>query len=140
MILNPEHVTEAEAESHYHCEAARTIAIDSNRHIGLLHVTKEGYYKLPGGGIENGKDKITALKRDVWKKWDVMSKLFAPLSKAHAGEMKRTGLDSLTSKRKQNSKSGWEKIRRGLTRYKTRIYIHLDLTSHIATRLIARNF
>ena len=43
MILNPEHVTEAEAESYYYREAARTIVIDPNRHIGLHHVTKEGY-------------------------------------------------------------------------------------------------
>lgn len=45
-------------------QAARAIVFDDQQNIALLHVEKGGYYKLPGGGVEDGEDLITALKRE----------------------------------------------------------------------------
>ena len=64
MILNPEHVTEAEAESHYHCEAARTIVLDPDEKIALLYVAKGNYFTIPGGGIEESEDNMQACQRE----------------------------------------------------------------------------
>jgi 8-oxo-dGTP diphosphatase len=45
--------------------AGRAIVFDADRNIALLHVTKEHYHKLPGGGIEEGEDPIAAMRREV---------------------------------------------------------------------------
>ncbi len=45
--------------------ASRAVLFDQNNLIPLLFVSKYNYHKLPGGGIENGEDKIEALKREV---------------------------------------------------------------------------
>lgn len=63
-ILNPENVSEAEAQAYPVREAARAIVLDSENKIALLHVSKRNYYKLPGGGIEVGEDRATALRRE----------------------------------------------------------------------------
>ena len=44
--------------------AARALVFDTENKIALLHATKKGYHKLPGGGIEQGEDIIEALKRE----------------------------------------------------------------------------
>ncbi|MDB5245373.1 MAG: ADP-ribose pyrophosphatase [Parcubacteria group bacterium] len=44
--------------------AARAVVLDADNKIALLHVTRDGYYKLPGGGVEEGEDMLTALKRE----------------------------------------------------------------------------
>jgi len=46
-------------------KAARAIVLNEVHEIALLYVTSEGYYKLPGGGIEQGEDIVEALKREV---------------------------------------------------------------------------
>ena len=46
-------------------EAARAIVFDKDRNVALLNVTKKNYHKLPGGGIEEGEDIETALRREV---------------------------------------------------------------------------
>ena len=45
-------------------QAARAVVFDDADNVALLHVTKNGYYKLPGGGVEEGEDLMTALKRE----------------------------------------------------------------------------
>jgi 8-oxo-dGTP diphosphatase len=45
--------------------AARAIVFDKNRNVALLHATKKNYHKLPGGGIEEGEDMQTALRREL---------------------------------------------------------------------------
>jgi 8-oxo-dGTP pyrophosphatase MutT (NUDIX family) len=62
--INFENVTEQEAISYSVREAARAIVYDADRKIALLHVTKDNYYKLPGGGIETGENKQEALERE----------------------------------------------------------------------------
>jgi len=45
-------------------KAARAVVFDSNKNIGILYVSKYGYHKLPGGGLEGQEDIIEALKRE----------------------------------------------------------------------------
>jgi len=63
-VLNPENATEVEVESFSIREAARAIVYDKESNVALLHVTSKQYYKLPGGGLDKGEDKLTALKRE----------------------------------------------------------------------------
>ncbi|MEK7060014.1 MAG: NUDIX domain-containing protein [Patescibacteria group bacterium] len=63
-LINPENVFEEEVKKYSVREAGRAVVIDENNKIALLHVSKENYYKLPGGGIEEGEDKMSALKRE----------------------------------------------------------------------------
>ena len=46
-------------------EAARAVLFDENNLVPLLFVSKYGYHKLPGGGIDVGENKIQALLREV---------------------------------------------------------------------------
>ncbi len=48
-----------------HREAARAIVVDDTGAIAMLAVTKKGYHKLPGGGLEPGEDKTQALTREL---------------------------------------------------------------------------
>ncbi len=45
-------------------KAARAIVSDNEGKIALLHVSKHHYYKLPGGGIEDGENKEDGLRRE----------------------------------------------------------------------------
>ena len=64
LFLNPENVSEDEATSYPLREAARAVVLDEDGMIALLYVSKENYYKLPGGGIEGTEDKLSALQRE----------------------------------------------------------------------------
>lgn len=46
-------------------KAARAVIFDTQGKIALLYVSKEGYHKLPGGGIEKGEDILSALQREI---------------------------------------------------------------------------
>ncbi len=46
-------------------EAARGVFFDEKGLVPLLFVSKYDYYKLPGGGLEKGEDKMKALEREV---------------------------------------------------------------------------
>lgn len=46
-------------------EASRAVLFDENDMIPLLFVSKYHYHKLPGGGIDDGEDKIKALIREA---------------------------------------------------------------------------
>ncbi len=63
-IINPENVTEEEVKKYQVREAARAIVIDDHSNVALLHLSRDDYYKLPGGGIEVLEDKVSALKRE----------------------------------------------------------------------------
>ena len=63
-FVNLDNVSDNEADEYTFREAARAVVVDSDGKIALLHVTNEGYYKLPGGGIDKNEDKISALKRE----------------------------------------------------------------------------
>lgn len=46
-------------------KAARAIVFDKENNVALLHASKNDYYKLPGGGIEDGEDIMEALNREI---------------------------------------------------------------------------
>ncbi len=46
-------------------EAARAILFDEESRIALMYVASDDYYKLPGGGIDEGEDVTTALSREL---------------------------------------------------------------------------
>lgn len=46
-------------------KASRAIVFNDNNEIAILHVTKDKYHKLPGGGIEENEDVISALRREL---------------------------------------------------------------------------
>ena len=45
-------------------EASRAVLFDENNLIPLLFVSKHNYHKLPGGGIDEGENKIQSLIRE----------------------------------------------------------------------------
>lgn len=63
-LINPEDVSEEEANTYATREAARAIVVDSDNKIALLYVAREDYYKLPGGGLEGAENKKIALERE----------------------------------------------------------------------------
>ncbi len=64
LTLNPEQVTPQQGESYPLREAARAVVFDEQENIALLHVSAEGYYKLPGGGREEKESFEQALDRE----------------------------------------------------------------------------
>lgn len=48
-------------------EASRAVLFDENGLIPLLFVSKYNYHKLPGGGIDDGEDKMKALVREIFE-------------------------------------------------------------------------
>jgi len=46
-------------------KAARAVVFDSDNKIALFYSTKKNYHKLPGGGVEEGEDLETALRREL---------------------------------------------------------------------------
>lgn len=63
-LINPENVSEEEVKDYRTREAGRAVVFDNDNKVALLHVTNENYYKLPGGGVEEGEDKMMALYRE----------------------------------------------------------------------------
>lgn len=45
--------------------ATRTVLLDQQNQIAIIYVEKHNYYKVPGGGIEEGENLETAAKREV---------------------------------------------------------------------------
>ncbi len=48
-------------------KAARAVLVNESNQVALLHVTKDGYYKLPGGGVEENESIHDALAREVYE-------------------------------------------------------------------------
>jgi len=60
--INPENIRDDEV--FLSREASRAVLLDENLMVSLLFVANSNYYKLPGGGIEPGEEKIAALQRE----------------------------------------------------------------------------
>ncbi|MDP3948543.1 MAG: NUDIX domain-containing protein [bacterium] len=63
-LINPEQASEEEVKLYSVRKAARAVVFDKDKNVALLHVSRFGYYKLPGGGLEEGEDIETALRRE----------------------------------------------------------------------------
>lgn len=64
LTLNPENGEESDVAQFDVREAARGVVVNDNGHVALLHVSRDSYYKLPGGGIDPGEDREIALRRE----------------------------------------------------------------------------
>lgn len=60
-------------------EAARAVLLDKSGSVYLLNVTKHGYHKLPGGGIDEGEEIHKALKRELLEEVGCEAKVIAEL-------------------------------------------------------------
>lgn len=60
-------------------KAARAVLLNSKGEIYLLHATKDGYFKLPGGGIEEDEDILGALRREVLEEVGCPIDIIAPI-------------------------------------------------------------
>lgn len=64
QTINPHDVTESDAATYSIRTACRAVVFDADDNIALLHVTAHGYYKLPGGGVDEGEELLAALARE----------------------------------------------------------------------------
>ena len=55
----------ADRENYYQRRAARAIVTDEDGAVALLYAKTRNYYKLPGGGIDEGEDVPQALAREI---------------------------------------------------------------------------
>jgi 8-oxo-dGTP pyrophosphatase MutT (NUDIX family) len=64
VMLNLENVTPEEEKTYRIRNAARAVIFDFENKIALMKDGKHLFYKLPGGGVEEGEDIIEALRRE----------------------------------------------------------------------------
>lgn len=71
--INPAGITDEIANQYTPRLAARGIVFDQNNNVAILPVSNHNYYKLPGGGIEQGEDKLAAFRRECLEEigWDI---------------------------------------------------------------------
>jgi 8-oxo-dGTP pyrophosphatase MutT (NUDIX family) len=62
-------------------KAARAVVFDDDGNVALLYVSKHGYYKLPGGGVEEGEDFEGALKRECEEEIGCSVEIIKPIGK-----------------------------------------------------------
>lgn len=63
-IINPANISEEEAKNLKPRNAARGVVFDENNNVAVLPVSNHDYYKLPGGGIEEGENELVAFRRE----------------------------------------------------------------------------
>lgn len=59
--------------------AARAVLLDDSGQVYLLNVSKHGYHKLPGGGIDEGEDIKRALERELMEEVGCKAEIIAEL-------------------------------------------------------------
>ena len=59
--------------------AARAVLVDETGQVYLLNVSKHGYHKLPGGGIDEGEEIQQALERELMEEVGCRAKVVAEL-------------------------------------------------------------
>lgn len=60
-------------------EASRAVLLDGNNRVYLLKVSKHGYHKLPGGGIDHGEEIKKALERELMEEVGCKAEILAEL-------------------------------------------------------------
>jgi 8-oxo-dGTP diphosphatase len=58
--------------------ACRVVLFDGEGKVALLNVTKKGYHKLPGGGVEPGEDLEAVLRMEVAEQTGCMNANIRP--------------------------------------------------------------
>ncbi|HEX9664552.1 MAG TPA: NUDIX domain-containing protein [Patescibacteria group bacterium] len=46
-------------------KTARSVVVDADNKIALLHFANHNFHLLPGGGVQDNEDLVTALKREI---------------------------------------------------------------------------
>ena len=71
--------------STYHLRpGARAVLLNGRGEVALMHVSKLGYYKLPGGGIDEGESIEEGLMRELSEEVGVVSaKVIAEIGEVH---------------------------------------------------------
>lgn len=59
--------------------AARAVLLDKYGRVYLLNVSKHGYHKLPGGGIDEGEEIIEAMERELLEEVGCRAEILAEL-------------------------------------------------------------
>jgi 8-oxo-dGTP diphosphatase len=62
--INPANITDEVAKTYRTRLSARGVVFDKDNNVAILPVSNHNYHKLPGGGIEEGEDKIEAFRRE----------------------------------------------------------------------------
>lgn len=62
MISN---VNPNDRDAYYYRKAVRVVLSDKNGQIALIYAKQRDYYKLPGGGVDEGEDLEAALSREL---------------------------------------------------------------------------
>ncbi len=78
-LINPRNVNEEDVSKYRLREAVRAIVFDNNKRIALLKVSRDSYFKLPGGGVESGEDFETALRRECVEEIGCDVKILKPI-------------------------------------------------------------
>lgn len=63
-VFNNENVTTDESQDFRIREAVRAIIFDSEHNIAIIHAKRKNFYKLPGGGGEDGENLEDAIVRE----------------------------------------------------------------------------
>ncbi len=61
--------------------ATRTVLLDTEDRVAIIKVGKYGYYKIPGGGVEDGEDLSESAKREVLEESGCDSEIIAELGR-----------------------------------------------------------
>ena len=59
--------------------AARAVLLDESDRVWLMNVSKRSFYKLPGGGVDEGEDIIQGLQRELLEEVGCRAQILAEL-------------------------------------------------------------
>lgn len=77
--------------------AARAVLLDENGQVYLLYVGKYDFYKLPGGGVDEGEEIIEALERELLEEVGCRAKIIDELGTVIEYRTQKNGLFRHTS-------------------------------------------
>lgn len=59
------YIHENDSETTYHRNAVRCVVVNDRREVALVYFARDGFYKIPGGGVDQGESLDEALAREV---------------------------------------------------------------------------
>lgn len=66
-IFNIELVLEEEIAQFTLRRAIRAVVFDDDNNVAILHISRDNYYSLPGGGVKNAETYEQGLVRECWE-------------------------------------------------------------------------